>query len=134
MFYSCQSLQDLNGLQNWNVSNGTDFKNMFYACESLQDLNRLQNWNVFNGTDFSGMFYSCQSLQDLKGLQNWNVSNGTDFSYMFAYCTLLKEIYLTNTLDILKKEMFNKCNKTLKIHWKKHIYTYTDLLEYQTIY
>jgi len=49
---------------------------------------------------------------------------------MFEFCTLLNEIYLSNTLDILKKEMFNKCNKTLKIYWKNHIYTYEDLLEY----
>ena len=107
---------------------------MFGYCKSLQDLNELQNWNVSNGTNFSRMFGYCMSLQDLNELQYWNVSNGTNFSYMFEFCTLLKEIYLSNTLDILKKEMFNKCNKTLKIHWKKHIYTYTDLLEYQTIY
>ena len=161
MFYNCQSLQELNELQNWDVSNGTDFSSMFYSCESLQDLNRLQNWNVSNCNDFSRMFNNCKSLQNLNGLQNWNVSNCNDFSRMFSnckslqnlnglqnwnmsnsikfscmfeFCTLLNEIYLSNTLDILKKEMFNKCNKTLKIHWKNHIYTYADLLEYQTIY
>jgi len=130
MFSYCKSLQNINELQNWNVSNGTDFSFMFYGCRSLQDLKGLQNWNISNGTDFSGMFAYCESLQNIKGLQNWNVSNGEDFSSMFEFCTLLNEIYLSNTLDILKKEMFNKCNKTLKIYWKNHIYTYEDLLEY----
>ena len=124
MFTCCKSLQNINALQNWDVSNGTDFSSMFYSCESLQDLNELQNWDVSNGTNFLGMFYSCESLQDLNGLQNWNVSNGTDFSGMFEFCTLLNEIYLSNTLNILTKEMFNKCNKTLKIYWKNHIYIY----------
>ena len=134
MFSYCKSLQNINELQNWNVSNGKVFSYMFSYCESLQNIKGLQNWNVSNGTDFSFMFYGCKSLQDLNRLQNWNVSNGKDFSSMFEFCTLLNEIYLSNTLDILKKEMFNKCNKTLKIHWKNHIYRYEDLLEYQTIY
>jgi len=134
MFSFCKSLQNIKGLQNWDISNGTDFSRMFTYCKSLQNINELQNWNVSNGTDFSRMFSFCKSLQNIKELQNWNVSNGKYFSCMFEFCTLLNEIYLSNTLDILKKEMFNKCNKTLKIYWKNHIYTYEDLLEYQRIY
>ena len=134
MFFYCESLQNLNGLQNWNVSNCKDFSYMFTYCKSLQNLNGLQNWNASNGTDFSYMFYNCESLQNINILQNWNVFNGTDFSYMFALCESLHTVMISNTLDILKKEMFYKCNPTLKIHWKNHIYTYEDLLEYQTIY
>ena len=29
--------------------------------------------------------------------------------------------------------MVKKCNPNLKIHWKNHIYTYEDLLEYKKI-
>ena len=133
MFCHCESLQDLNDLQNWDVSNGTDFSCMFYSCTSLQDINALKNWNVSNGTDFSWMFYNCKSLKNINGLQNWNVSDGTDFLRMFAYCESLQEISLTNTLDRLTKEMFYNCNPNLKIHWKKHTYTYADLLEYEEI-
>ena len=133
MFKSCTSLQDIKALKDWNVSNGTDFPSMFYNCESLQDLNRLQNWDVSNGTDFSYMFYHCESLQNINGLENWNVSNGIYFPNMFAFCKSLQEIYITNTLDILTKEMFYDCNSNLKIHWKKHDYTYADLIEYGKI-
>ena len=131
MFTYCKSLQNVNELQTWNVSNGTDFSFMFFYCSSLQNLNELKYWNVSNGVDFAGMFYNCKSLQNLNGLQNWNVSKCTDFSYMFSYCESLKEISLLNTLDILSEDMFNNCSPILKIHWKNHIYTYADLLEYE---
>ena len=134
MFFYCKSLQNLNGLQTWNVSNGTNFNSLFAFCDALQNINVLHNWNVFNGTDFSYMFLNCESLQDLNGLENWNIPNGTEFSRMFSYCISLQEISLSNTLDILTKEMFELCNPKLKIHWKKYTYTYEDLLEYQTIY
>ena len=133
MFYNCVSLQDLNELQNLDVSNGIYFSNMFYNCKSLQNLNGLQNWNVSNGNEFLYMFACCKSLKNLNELQNWNVSNGIYFPNMFAFCKSLQEIYITNTLDILTKEMFYDCNSNLKIHWKKHDYTYADLIEYGKI-
>ena len=134
VFYNCNSLKTLKELENWNVSNGTDFSFMFYNCESLQDVNELRKWNVSNGKDFSFMFYNCESLQNINSLENWNISNMKDVSCMFEYCESLQSILLSNTLDILSKDMFYNCNPTLKIHWKNHIYTYADLLEYQTIY
>ena len=67
MFYECKSLSDIKPLQNWNVSNGTNFSHMFSGCSSsLSDINPLQNWNVLNGTNFSGMFKECESLSDIK--------------------------------------------------------------------
>ena len=133
MFAFCESLQNINGLENWNVSNGADFSDMFCHCESLQDLNDLQNWNVSNGADFSWMFYNCKSLKNINELKNWNVSDGTDFLRMFSYCESLQEISLTNTFDRLRNEMFYDCNPNLKIHWKKHTYTYEDLILYKEI-
>ena len=133
-FENCINLNILINFQNLDVSDCTDFSRMFLNCRSLQNLNGLQNWNVSNGTDFSNMFYDCESLQDLNELQNWNVSNGTDFSRMFRNCDSLQNILVSNTLSILIKDMFYNCNSNLKIHWKNHIYTYADLLEYQSIY
>ena len=89
---------------------------MFYRCKSLQNLNELQTWNISNGIDFSCMFANCKSLQDLNGLQNWNVSNSTKSLDIFYNCQSLQEISLSNTLDILTKDMFEKCNPNLKIH------------------
>ena len=59
---------------------------MFSGCP-LNDIKPLENWNVSNGTNFSNIFRSCESIKDVKPLENWNVSNGTNFSYMFSYCS-----------------------------------------------
>ena len=134
MFQDCESLKNLNELRNWNVSNGKSFEGMFFGCISLQDINSLENWNVSTAKDFSYMFAFCLSLQDLNELQTWDISNGTEFLDMFYNCKSLEEISLSDTLNILTIEMFELCNPKLKIHWKNHIYTYEDLLEYQTIY
>ena len=83
MFYNCSSLTDINGLSNWNVSNGINFNYMFYNCDSLTDINGLSNWNVSNGINFEYMFYNFHSLTDINGLSNWNVSNGINFDSMF---------------------------------------------------
>ena len=41
---------------------------MFDYCNSLSDINALQNWNVSNGENFEGMFDSCHSLSDINAL------------------------------------------------------------------
>ena len=106
-------------------------KEWFKDCINLTTLINFKKLDVSDCTDFSSMFTYCKSLQNVNGLQNWNVSKCTDFSYMFSYCESLKEISLLNTLDILSEDMFNNCSPILKIHWKNHIYTYADLLEYE---
>ena len=133
-FIDCLNLTTLINFKDLDTSDCTDFSEMFYNCQSLQELNELQNWNVSNGTDFTYMFAYCESLQDLNELQTWDISNGTEFLDMFYNCKSLEEISLSDTLNILTIEMFELCNPKLKIHWKNHIYTYADLLEYQTIY
>ena len=47
---------------------------MFSKCSLLSDIKPLENWNVSNDTDFCGMFYCCKSLLDVKSLEKWNVS------------------------------------------------------------
>ena len=106
---------------------------MFIYCQALQNINALKNWNVSNGTAFLCMFDNCQALQNINALQNWNVSNGTDFSCMFSACNSLKKISLPKSMKYLNRDMFFNCNEDLQIHWKNHIYTYTDLLEYREI-
>ena len=46
MFFECGSLSNLNPLQNWNVSNGSNFEKMFSGCHRLSDLSPLQNWKI----------------------------------------------------------------------------------------
>ncbi|MVX35991.1 BspA family leucine-rich repeat surface protein, partial [Myroides sp. LoEW2-1] len=70
-------------LSNWDVSSGTDFYAMFYNAKSFNgDLN---NWDVSKGTDFNTMFSDAKSFNG--DLSNWDVSSGTDFYAMFSGAT-----------------------------------------------
>lgn len=121
MFAGNKSLNNINGLSRWNVSNGRSFSAMFGrysflnddrnpSCVSLQNVNALSNWDVHNGTNFSYMFQGDTSLTNLSGLNNWNVSNGKTFEGMFQGDTGLTNLNsLTNwrpTSGIYFKNMF----------------------------
>ena len=70
MFKSCNSLPDIRYLENWNVSNGNNFRYMFSDCSSLNDIKPLEKWNISNGIDFSYMFQNYSSLRNINSLQN----------------------------------------------------------------
>ena len=72
MFYKCSSLQNVDGLINWNVSNGKYFPDMFCCCSSLKNVDGLINWNVSNGTNFRGMLGGYDELSDDKIPKNIN--------------------------------------------------------------
>ena len=55
---------------------------MFFGCSSLEDIKPLENWNVSNGTDFSRMLSECSLLKDIKPLENWGLSE-INFKSMF---------------------------------------------------
>ena len=131
MFRDCDSLIDISALENWNVSNGKYFSFMFYRCKLLTNISSLKDWDVSNGRKFDSMFIACSSLTDISALGNWQMSNGKDFRTMFGDCINLRKIHLPNTLNFLTFTMFDGSNENLKIHWKNHVYTYDDLLEYK---
>lgn len=92
MFYGCINLSDLNPIKKWDVSKGNNFECMFNHCKSLIDLDALKNWDVSNGINFSGMFTQCKKLKDLNALKNWNVSKGDNFGLMFFRCKSLEDL------------------------------------------
>jgi surface protein len=68
-------------LNDWDVSNVTDFSSLFYACTAFNQ--PLNNWNVSNATNFGGLFQSATNFN--QPLNNWDVSNVTNMSDMFQY-------------------------------------------------
>jgi len=60
MFYGCESLVYLHGLEKWVVSKARCFKSMFNHCSLLSDILKLNNWNVSNVEYFQGMFMNVQ--------------------------------------------------------------------------
>ena len=56
MFFNCNSLKDIEGLKYLDVKEINNFSGIFVGCLSLSNLKPIQNWNVSNGTNFSNMF------------------------------------------------------------------------------
>ena len=82
---SNKSLESLDAISCWNVSNVTDLSNAFVGYTGLKDINGLENWNVSNVTDMEMMFHQTY-LKDASGINNWNIEKVTDFYGMFSAC------------------------------------------------
>ena len=69
MFENCETLTEIKGIENWDVSNVKYMSFMFDACKLLKTLD-LSNWadTVRNVTDMCGMFYGCEELTEIKGI------------------------------------------------------------------
>ena len=88
--FTKSNIKDLQFLENWNVSNGLNFSSMFEKC-FITDLKYLKNWDVSKSENLSQMFSGCD-IYDLEALKNWKVSNVKNFSYMFSDCASLNDI------------------------------------------
>ena len=133
MFAYCELLKNINELEKLNVSNGRNFSDLFYHCKTLQNIEALKNWNISNGINFTRMF-ECTNIYNVFTLENWDMSNCKKISSIFKDCIFLQNISIPDSINHLTYTMFYNCNENLKIKWKNHIYTYTDLLEYKQIY
>lgn len=89
VFEGCIQLttENINGYQNWNVNNCSNFKKLFYNCSKMKTID-LSKWKVFeaNKINLSGMFDSCTSLTNIYGLNDLfgtfeNVLNKVSGSY-----------------------------------------------------
>ena len=69
MFEGCESLTDIKGLENWNVSNGNNCEGMFDGFK----------WNISHENYFLHItFGECKLLSDIKGSQIYTVLNTKD--------------------------------------------------------
>ena len=115
MFQSCSSLSDIISLENWDVSSGTNFQSMFCGCASLKDIKPLQKWNISKATNLSCIFDGCSSLSDISSLQNWNVSNSKNFEFMFYKCSILKDLKPLSNWNVSKSKNFSYMFKGCKL-------------------
>ena len=61
MFYECKNLIAIT--ENFSANDAITLKSMFKGCSSLIYIENLQEWNVSQVTDFSYMFANCYSLK-----------------------------------------------------------------------
>ena len=92
MFEGCSSMENVAGLEKWDVSNVADMSYMFYGCNSLKDISALAGWNVSGVRNMSDMFGDCRALTDISSLKKWDVSKVIDMSCMFCGCKSLTDI------------------------------------------
>ena len=48
---------------------------MFNGCSLLSDIKPIENWNVSNGTDFRSIFNDCLLLSNIKPLEKLKLLN-----------------------------------------------------------
>ena len=91
MFESCVNLEQIIGLELWDVSKASDyaFSETFHCCYKLKELN-LSNW-VTAPDNTARMFKNCYSLRRLD-LSGFDMSNNQHTDEMFMNCGSLTEV------------------------------------------
>jgi hypothetical protein len=78
-FRACTSLIGNSSINNWDVSNTTDFGFFFQTCILFNY--PLNSWNVSNSTIFNAMFQGATVFN--QPINNWNVGNAQNFTTIF---------------------------------------------------
>ena len=87
MFSECTSLTDLSGLRKLDVGQVTSMKTLFAKTTALRDLTPLQNWDTKNVNDMTSLF-SSSGVLDLTPIRGWNVGKLTNIYNAFSYTSL----------------------------------------------
>ena len=72
-------------LSGWDVSNVTKMDNMFFMCTSLEEIVGIDKWNVEKLESCQSMFYDCYTLYKMN-INNWNIQTNTNTTCMFQDC------------------------------------------------
>ena len=98
MFKDCTSLKEAD-FSDFDSSGLYYVKNMFENCISLKEFD-LTSLDLSDVTDFSDMFSGCSFLKSIDLSEIDSRSKSCTFTRMFAYCHALKEIKISENLDI----------------------------------
>ena len=105
-------------IDEWDVSNGTNFEGMFMDCPHFNaDLSR---WDVSNGVNFSNMFFNCRSFD--SDLRYWQPYYAEDTTKMFCDCESIDCDFRQWNMRNLKfaDQMFDNCRSLRVIpQWYK---------------
>lgn len=86
MFKGCTSITSLD-LSNWNMEKVENSSGLFNNCKSLNNLTGLERWNINSLTNISSMFFG-SIITDFSFLNNWDVSKVTNMQGMFQDASL----------------------------------------------
>ena len=97
----CPTLETLEGLENWDVSNVESLQlafglNSYLALAGevshLKSIKALQNWNTKSLTSIRSMLNLAVNLESLEGLENWDLSNVENMYMTFANCRKISSL------------------------------------------
>ena len=94
LFRDLKNLEEINGLENLDISNIDTIIGMFKGCASLKSLD-VSSFNTSNVGRMNGVFSGCSSLTSLD-VSNFDTSNVGDMLGMFAGCSNLTSLDLSN--------------------------------------
>lgn len=113
LFYSCECVKEINGLETWDISSVRDFSGLFSKCSNLTTVD-VTGWVIKESKNAMSMFYQCSSLKKIVGLDTWkflnNTNNKMSVENMFLGCINLNSIgNIEYWKDHIKRENFNYC-------------------------
>lgn len=91
MFYNCNNLTSVVGLENFNTSKATTFEYMFYGCEKLPDIN-VTNFDTSNATTLKGIFQNCKAVTTMD-ISSFSTEKVTVIHDIFQGCEKLEVVY-----------------------------------------
>ena len=94
LFYKCENLTTITGLDNLNTENVTNMENIFGSCYALTSVD-VSKFNTSKVTDMSYMFSYCRSLTTLD-VSSFNTDKVTNMRGLFECCKLLTTIDIRN--------------------------------------
>lgn len=95
MFYLCSSLENIQGLEQFDTQNIKFMYSMFLECRKLTKLD-LSNWNTAKLTNILNMFANCTKLSVIKGIEDWNTENLNNINGTFAGTFALQDLDISN--------------------------------------
>lgn len=84
----------IEGMENLNTSETTDFGGMFAGCSSLKSID-LSGFDTGKALYMSNMFNGCSSLTDID-VSGFKTDNVRRYNYMFYGCSGLKRLDISN--------------------------------------
>ena len=92
--------KSIDGLDNWDVSNVTDFSDMFNWNVWLNDISALDDWDVSSGTDFSNML----AVTNIRSLpSDWDLSSATDLTLMCMSTDIKHSSWLNKDVEHIQR-------------------------------
>lgn len=112
MFEYCRKLKKLDGIETWDMSKASEMEYMFQLCSSLESID-ISNWKTDNLKSIDFLFSACHNLQTIKGIENLNVNKVFSMKGTFAGCKTLTKLDLSSwkfTDGLLFADrLFNEC-------------------------